>query len=106
MYHWWATVKSGTVAELVEYGPRVWEILGSNLWSNQTNVIGLTRPGFEPVGSRLEPVIFGFPDLPEWEAVTLLIQPPRLVYSALTGSIKLTQYSLKCSNKYLISAPV
>ena len=38
-------------------------------------VIGLTRPGFEPAGSRFEPARFGFPDLPAREAGTLLILP-------------------------------
>ena len=42
-------------------------------------VFGFTRPGFEPVGSGLEPMTFGFPNLPEREAGALLIQPPRLV---------------------------
>ena len=42
-------------------------------------VFGLTRPGCEPVGSRLEPAIFGFPNLPEREVGALLIRPPRLV---------------------------
>ena len=34
-------------------------------------VIGLTRPGSEPTGSGLEPVRFGFPDLPAREADAL-----------------------------------
>ena len=37
-------------------------------------VIGLTRPGFEPAGSRLKSARYGFPDLPVWD--TLLIQHP------------------------------
>ena len=36
-------------------------------------VIGLTRPGFKAAGSGLEPAIFGFLNLPEQEAGTLLI---------------------------------
>ena len=40
----------------------------------------MTRPGFEPAGSGLEPTIFGFPDLPEQEAGDLLIRPPSLVF--------------------------
>ena len=32
-------------------------------------VFGLTQPGFEPAGSRLETATFGFPDLPEWDHV-------------------------------------
>ena len=43
------------------------------------NVFGLTQPGFEPTGSRLQLMIFGFPDLPEWEAGALLIRSPRVV---------------------------
>ena len=45
------------------------------------NVIGLTQPGHkvENAMSRFEPVTFRFPDLPEWEADALLIQPPRPV---------------------------
>ena len=35
-------------------------------------VAGLTQPGFKSAGSGLEPEIFWFPDLPEWEAGTLL----------------------------------
>ena len=35
-------------------------------------VIGLTRPGFEPMR-------FGFPNLPKWETSALLIRPSRLV---------------------------
>ena len=27
--------------------------------------------------------IFGFPDLPEWEADALVIQPPRLVFDGI-----------------------
>ena len=42
-------------------------------------VFGLTRPDLEPEGSRLDPVNFGFPDLPEWEAGALLIWPHQLV---------------------------
>ena len=38
--------------------------------------IGLTRPGFKPTGSNLEPTIFGFPDLQERGADALLIRPP------------------------------
>ena len=37
-------------------------------------VIGFTRPGFKPAGSRAESTIFGFLDLPEQEADALLIQ--------------------------------
>ena len=39
-------------------------------------VIVLTQPGFENGRSGFEPAIFRFPDLPEREAVTLLLQPP------------------------------
>ena len=42
-------------------------------------VIGLTREGFEPTSSRLEPVTLGFPIIPEWEVGALLIRPTRLV---------------------------
>ena len=42
-------------------------------------VIGLTQQGFKPAGSTLEPAIFGFADLPEREAGTLLIQPPQFI---------------------------
>ena len=37
-------------------------------------VIGLTRPSFKAAGSRFKLAIFGFRDLPEWEADGLLIQ--------------------------------
>ena len=43
-------------------------------------VFGLTRPGFEPIGSSLKPTIFGFPDLPKREAGALLILPPWLAW--------------------------
>ena len=42
-------------------------------------VFSLTRAGFEPVGSGLELVSFGFRNLPEQEVGALLIWPPRLV---------------------------
>ena len=42
-------------------------------------VFCLTRLGFEPVGLRLEPTTFGFPDFPKGEAGALLIWPPQLV---------------------------
>ena len=58
--------------------------------SINVEVIGLTRPGFKAIGSRLEPPIFRFPDLPEQEAGALLIQPPGLVYYILL--IKNTAY--------------
>ena len=44
-------------------------------------VFGLTQPGFEPMSSRPEPAIFGFPNLPEQEVSALLIHPPQLVHS-------------------------
>ena len=43
-------------------------------------VFVLTQPGFDPAGPGLDPVTFGFPNLPEQEVDTLLIQPHRLVY--------------------------
>ena len=42
-------------------------------------VIDLTRPGFKATNVGLEPMIFGFIDLPEREVGALLIQAPRLV---------------------------
>ena len=33
--------------------------------SINSKVFGLTRPGFEHAGLRLEPTTFGFPDLPK-----------------------------------------
>ena len=39
-------------------------------------VIDLTRPGFKPAFSGHEPMIFGLPDLPEWEVGALVIRPP------------------------------
>ena len=47
--------------------------------------IGLTRLGFKPAGSRLEPAIFEFADLPEPEADAIFFQPPRLVLVELLG---------------------
>ena len=43
--------------------------LGSDKY--QFKVFELTQSGFESAGSRLEPAIFGFSDLPEEEAGTL-----------------------------------
>ena len=43
--------------------------------------IGLTQQGFKPMKSGFKPARFRFPDLPEWEVGTLLIQPSQLVDS-------------------------
>ena len=42
-------------------------------------VIGLTQSGLENARSRIATTTFGFPDLPEQEADTLLIRPFQLV---------------------------
>ena len=55
--------------------------------STNFKVIGLTRPGFECMRSRFEPARFGFPDFPEREAGTLLIQPTRLVCGGSDGGM-------------------
>ena len=44
---------------------------------------GFARLGFKPMGSALEPVIFGFPDLPEQEVGMLFI---RLVQQEANGN--------------------
>ena len=37
----------------------------------------MSQPEFKARGSGFKLARFGFPDLPAWEADTLLIQPPR-----------------------------
>ena len=39
------------------------------------------------MGSGFESMIFQFPDFPEWEAGTLLIRAPRLVYIYIMDSV-------------------
>ena len=51
-------------------------------------VFGLTQPGFKRTGSGLEPTIFGFPDLTEWQAGALLIRPLQLVLTDLGTDFK------------------
>ena len=51
-------------------------------------VIGLTRHGVKPAGSGFEPARFRFPDLPAWEADTLLIQPLSSMWLYVVVSIK------------------
>ena len=76
--------------------------LGSDKY--KFKVIGLTRPEFKAAGSGLESMIFRFPDLPEGEVSTLLIQPPWLVvymyYEQLKSGLNLiegTLYSINSS---------
>ena len=54
--------------------------------SIKLKVIGLTHPGLKTASSGIEPVTFGFPDLPEREASALLIQPSWLVNCARAHS--------------------
>ena len=56
-------------------------------------VIGLTRPGFETMRFGFEPVTFGFPDQPEWEADTLIIRPARLVCGVKGWASIINDYS-------------
>ena len=55
---------------------------GYEVTSINLEVFGLTRPGFEPVGSGPEPVIFKFPNLPKRDVgVWLLIRPPQPAFT-------------------------
>ena len=76
-----------------EHQARKWQV-------SICKVFGLTRPGFEPAGFRLETLIFGFPVLPEWAAGTLLIWPPGLVSFIVT--VFLTSISATTLYNYIL----
>ena len=59
-------------------------------------VFGLTRPGFEPAGSGLEPVIFGIPNLPKREVGALLIQPVPIVVLIIMRTLPLLYPNSDC----------
>ena len=63
-------------------------------------VIGLTRPDFEPAGSRSESARFGLSELPARETDALLIQPPHFFITKGNDTI---QNTLKVIQKKYIS---